>query len=91
VVRIYDKQLDAIAHAMGADPVSRVEAHLRAHYPGQCDLYDPGALRAWIEDALEDVGARAQVSSQELLLSISTRWVLRAWYGEPAARKDASL
>jgi hypothetical protein len=52
VVRIYDKQLDAIAHAMGVDPVLRVEAHLRTHYPDQCDLYDPGALRAWIEDAM---------------------------------------
>jgi hypothetical protein len=83
--RLSTWQIDRLALARGADPIRYAEAHLRAHYPEQCSAYDAVALRAWIADAVKDVTAHGLVSTEEVLLQISVRWVLRAWFGGPIA------
>lgn len=83
MIRIKHEQIELLTHSLSLEPIDRVEAYLRKNYPDDCSQYDREALRAWIAETLPAVEARGERSTNEILFDMGTRWVLRAFFGEP--------
>lgn len=80
--RISKKQLAALDESRSVYEVDRVETYLRKHYPEDCSQYRREVLREWIMRNLAEMKVRGIRSRDDFLLNMSTRWVLRAWFGD---------
>jgi hypothetical protein len=89
MLRISTQQLTLLEQGLFANVVDRVDTYLRKHYPEECGQYGREVLRVWITRNLDEMKVRGVLSTDEVLLDMGTRWVLRAWYGEPLVAESS--